>query len=321
MGKHITKFFLFIISISLFTSGGLELKKISPPDQLSGSSYFPLFIGEKWSWKVHSNQVSNVDWEIIDCYLMIDRMNGIKGNIVYELHKGNQGGRFFLFEHQGFICEYYYTESQLKYTKLLPLHPQIGMDWQNGRRTFTISELNKNLIKVEIIEKNRDKNFIIFQKSKGPIEFTVVDLKQNQKYLYQLYKYHPFSNLTKLSVLPKVEDINKQFENEFVKKASEIIMDEDIDIVNEIEPFIDSLEKYRINELNRKHAYIQVGAYQFKKNAQSMVIKLVEKKYPVVVWLDQDGTYKVLLQLEKITQSYLSLIQKEITPHAFIKKR
>lgn len=307
--------FIILILFNLLAAAyGVSMKKVLIPEGIVGSAYFPIFVGEKWTWSVSSGEkVRIATWYIGATYIVNDDSLGLKNCVAYEVTEVEANRRWFLIEHEGYISRYESAGKSYRLTRLVPVVPTLKDSWSGGGAVSKIVSLDDILLKVESGSKGE---YSIYKRGVGPFEFVESGAR------YRLREYIAFNKVKTL--IPLLED-EPAIDYNAYKKELAVKIDEDVeDEPVEDEP-VDTLLASKADELkglSARYNYVQVGAFSLKVNALKYMASINDRGYRVRLYRDNDNRYKVLLENDdKRGDNFLVAVRKELTKDAFMKQR
>ncbi|HOV13552.1 MAG TPA: SPOR domain-containing protein [Spirochaetota bacterium] len=297
-----TKFFylliiLFFVYLPLFSQTSASIKKVSPIKNISGSIYFPLFVGQKWVWEISVNEKKNkMSWEIISYNIINDVSNDLKDIYGYEVTAGDEIGNWYFIEYDGFICSYNLKEdANYQITRLFPINPQVGEVWNFLQDNYSISEIDEDKVKVQYENEEEGRfGFQVFKKNIGLSE------------MFESSKKNDGNNILKYTLLEynKISDvIFSKYEVSDEKKST--VKNED----------------FIIQELSKESLYVQVSSFNSSKNALAYSNNLKSKGFNPKIFQDKDGYYKILLDSTSDEKTFIEKVRKDVEKSAFIKQR
>ncbi|HPO50085.1 MAG TPA: SPOR domain-containing protein [Spirochaetota bacterium] len=314
MKKIIILIAALIITNIFSYAGNPIIKKVPPTKDIKGGDYFPLFMGEKWTWEISVNEVkSTMSWEIISYSLINDLSNDLKNVYGFEATAGSELPNWFFIEYDGFICSYGQSDSAYLITRLFPANPQLGDKWSVSGDNYSVTEINEQRVKVEYENEEEGRfGYQVFKKGVGFDELFESSKKGDGKNIlkYKLLNHIDISKVdfSKYAFEEKKED-TRSLENTEKKdnKEEEVKIDKNTD--------------YNISSLSKELSYIQIASFNSSTNANNYSLKIVALGYSPKIFKDKDGYYKVLVDATSDEKVFLEKIKKDVEKNAFIKQR
>lgn len=319
MLKKLLQIFIFFnIFLTISYSEDVILTKIENID-IKGNSYFPLFIGAKWTWTLEMFGTKSIfNWEIIECYEITDPKNNLNKVIAFKTICKEINSEWFFIEYDNFICFYEKIDNNYQIQKLIPINPKIGDKWSENSNINIVSTITDEFIKVDTETEDKKKiGYKIFRKNIGLYDLYEIEKKDNET-IYTKWTLNEFNK----------NEIKKQDEDIVIKNSDETYIENEISekkkintnekIENEINK---ETENYLIKDLKNDKSYIQIGAFSILNNVIPILNKSKEYNYNVFIYLDKDNLYKLLIEIDKDEDSNLNFIKNNIEEKAFLKQK
>ncbi len=321
----IKKTLIISIFLIIYTIGYPQDVSLIKIDSCSvkGSSYFPLFVGAKWTWTLEMFGTKNTfSWEIIECYEITDSKNNLEKVIGFKTVCKEIDSEWFFIEYDGFICFYEKVDNIYEIQKIMPINPKIGDKWSENSRLNMVSTITDEFIKIDT--ETEDKNTIgykIFRKDMGLYDLYEVE-KKGSETVYTKWTLNEYKNISNES--EKENILVKKDENDSNSTTTTTIIKE-----KEIESnttFYNNEEEinnsdYFIKSLKSDKSYIQIGSFTTINNAIKIVNKSKKYNYNTFIYLDKDNLYKVLIEIDRDEEKNIQFIKNNIEAGAFFKKR
>ena len=131
MKKIIIIMFLFF-TLSFVFGDDFIISETNAPDSLKGNSYFPLFIGAKWSWAVKGlKNIKSINWEITSAYLINNKSLNINNLLAFKIVASEINEEWYVFENEGYLCYLKEIDGANKIEKIFPVDPHLEDEWMN----------------------------------------------------------------------------------------------------------------------------------------------------------------------------------------------
>lgn len=313
MLKKILILFISFITVIVTFSQDAQFTKIETTS-IKGNSYFPLFVGAKWTWTLEMFGNRNVfSWEITEVYEITDPKNNLQKVIGFKTICKEIESEWFFIEYDGYICFYEKMDNGYDIQKIIPVNPKIGDKWRENFRTNSISTMTDEFVKVDTeTDDKKTIGYKIFRKDIGLFDLYEIEKKDNETIYtkWTLNEYKKYGD-SKNEVVLKQDDSYKKIENK--KRVDHII--------ENIDEYKDDYSRYLIKELNKSKSYIQIGSFALINNALKILKNSETYNYKTFIYLDKDNYYKVLIEIDKEEEKNIQFVRRNIEEKAFFKQR